>query len=106
MSLRDCATVVQAGSQPESQGEHLNLEGGTADNLNGKQQFSLVLNFGSSFCLVPRVGTSDHDSSSQLKDYLHSLGKARTAQVQKDARIGEAEAKRDAGIKVSSRSMV
>ncbi|XP_032655179.1 flotillin-1 isoform X2 [Chelonoidis abingdonii] len=33
------------------------------------------------------------------QDYLHSLGKARTAQVQKDARIGEAEAKRDAGIK-------
>uniref|UniRef100_V9KUC3 Flotillin n=1 Tax=Callorhinchus milii TaxID=7868 RepID=V9KUC3_CALMI len=31
--------------------------------------------------------------------YLHSLGKARTAQVQRDARIGEAEAKRDAGIK-------
>ncbi|KAI2541442.1 FLOT1 isoform 11, partial [Pan troglodytes] len=28
------------------------------------------------------------------QDYLHSLGKARTAQVQKDARIGEAEAKR------------
>lgn len=34
------------------------------------------------------------------QDYLHSLGKARTAQVQKDARIGEAEAKRDAGIRV------
>ncbi|OCT67926.1 flotillin 1 L homeolog isoform X1 [Xenopus laevis] len=33
------------------------------------------------------------------QDYLHSLGKARTAQVQKDARIGEARAKRDAGIK-------
>ncbi|XP_073455020.1 flotillin-1 [Aquarana catesbeiana] len=33
------------------------------------------------------------------QDYLHSLGKARTAQVQKDARIGEAVAKRDAGIK-------
>ncbi|XP_063287419.1 flotillin-1 isoform X1 [Pelobates fuscus] len=31
--------------------------------------------------------------------YLVSLGKARTAQVQKDARIGEAVAKRDAGIK-------
>uniref|UniRef100_A0A8C5MP30 Flotillin n=1 Tax=Leptobrachium leishanense TaxID=445787 RepID=A0A8C5MP30_9ANUR len=31
--------------------------------------------------------------------YLVSLGKARTAQVQKDARIGEAMAKRDAGIK-------
>eukprot|EP00061_Rhincodon_typus_P017196 g45782.t1 len=33
--------------------------------------------------------------------YLHSLGKSRTAQVQRDARIGEAEAKRDSGIKVS-----
>uniref|UniRef100_A0A6I8S855 Flotillin n=1 Tax=Xenopus tropicalis TaxID=8364 RepID=A0A6I8S855_XENTR len=33
------------------------------------------------------------------QDYLHSLGKARTAQVQKDARIGEAVAKKDAGIK-------
>ncbi|KAM5146319.1 flotillin-1 [Mantella aurantiaca] len=33
------------------------------------------------------------------QDYLNSLGKARTAQVQKDARIGEAVAKRDAGIK-------
>uniref|UniRef100_UPI0035902698 flotillin-1-like n=1 Tax=Myxine glutinosa TaxID=7769 RepID=UPI0035902698 len=32
-------------------------------------------------------------------DYLRSLGKARTAQVQKDARIGEAEAGRDAGIR-------
>ncbi|XP_048376283.1 flotillin-1-like [Stegostoma tigrinum] len=31
--------------------------------------------------------------------YLHSLGKSRTAQVQRDARIGEAEAKRDSGIK-------
>ncbi|XP_061406865.1 flotillin-1 [Lethenteron reissneri] len=33
------------------------------------------------------------------EDYLKSLGKARTAQVQRDARIGEAEMKRDAGIK-------
>ncbi|XP_063791862.1 flotillin-1-like [Pseudophryne corroboree] len=33
------------------------------------------------------------------QEYLHSLGKARTAQVQRDARIGEAVAKRDAGIK-------
>uniref|UniRef100_A0A8C2X817 Flotillin n=1 Tax=Cyclopterus lumpus TaxID=8103 RepID=A0A8C2X817_CYCLU len=32
------------------------------------------------------------------QDYLHSLGKARTAQVQKDARIGEAKNKRDAVI--------
>ena len=34
------------------------------------------------------------------QDYLHSLGKARTAQVQKDARIGEAQYKRDAVIRV------
>uniref|UniRef100_UPI00398EBBD0 flotillin-1-like n=1 Tax=Pristiophorus japonicus TaxID=55135 RepID=UPI00398EBBD0 len=34
--------------------------------------------------------------------YLHSLGKSRTAQVQRDARIGEAEAKRDSGIKEAS----
>uniref|UniRef100_A0A8C9XFL2 Flotillin n=1 Tax=Sander lucioperca TaxID=283035 RepID=A0A8C9XFL2_SANLU len=33
------------------------------------------------------------------QDYLHSLGKARTAQVQKDARIGEAKNKRDAVIR-------
>ena len=34
------------------------------------------------------------------QDYLHSLGKGRTAEVQRDARVGEAEAKRDAGIRV------
>uniref|UniRef100_A0A672KQ75 Flotillin n=1 Tax=Sinocyclocheilus grahami TaxID=75366 RepID=A0A672KQ75_SINGR len=34
-----------------------------------------------------------------FQDYLHSLGKARTAQVQKDARIGEAKNKRDAVIR-------
>ncbi|XP_048145725.1 flotillin-1 [Corvus hawaiiensis] len=33
------------------------------------------------------------------QDYLRSLGKGRTAQVQRDARVGEAEAKRDAGIR-------
>ncbi|CAG5889162.1 unnamed protein product [Menidia menidia] len=33
------------------------------------------------------------------QDYLHSLGKARTAQVQKDARIGEAQYKRDSVIR-------
>lgn len=33
------------------------------------------------------------------QDYLHSLGKSRTAQVQKDARIGEAQYKRDAVIR-------
>ena len=37
-----------------------------------------------------------------LQMYLKSLGKARTAQVKRDARIGEAEAKRDSGIKVGS----
>ncbi|VEL41067.1 unnamed protein product [Protopolystoma xenopodis] len=31
--------------------------------------------------------------------YLHSLGLARTAQVKKDARIGEGEARRDAGMR-------
>jgi flotillin len=31
--------------------------------------------------------------------YLHALGMTRTAQVKRDARIGEAEARRDAGIK-------
>lgn len=36
------------------------------------------------------------------QDYLHSLGKGRTAQVQKDARIGEAQNKRDAVIRVRS----
>lgn len=35
------------------------------------------------------------------QDYLHSLGKGRTAQVQKDARIGEALNKRDAVMRVS-----
>lgn len=39
-------------------------------------------------------------SVSLLQDYLHSLGKARTAQVQKDARIGEAQYKRDAVMRV------
>lgn len=33
--------------------------------------------------------------------YLHALGMTRTAQVKRDARIGEAEARRDAGIKES-----
>ncbi|KAI4810694.1 hypothetical protein KUCAC02_013631 [Chaenocephalus aceratus] len=36
------------------------------------------------------------------QDYLHSLGKARTAQVQKDARIGEAQYKRDSVMRVKS----
>ena len=36
-----------------------------------------------------------------FQGYLHALGMARTAQVKRDARIGEAEAKRDSGIKVT-----
>ena len=32
-------------------------------------------------------------------DYLNSLGKKRTAEVKRDARIGEAEAERDAGVR-------
>ena len=35
-----------------------------------------------------------------LQGYLRALGMARTSQVKRDARIGEAEARRDAGIKV------
>ena len=33
--------------------------------------------------------------------YLRALGMSRTAQVKRDARMGEAEAHRDAGIRVS-----
>lgn len=48
--------------------------------------------------------TETHDGFTTMnlssQDYLHSLGKARTAQVQKDARIGEAQNKRDAVIRV------
>lgn len=44
--------------------------------------------------------TYDLFSPLGTQDYLHSLGKARTAQVQKDARIGEAQNKRDAVIRV------
>ncbi len=35
-----------------------------------------------------------------LQGYLRALGMKRTAEVKRDARIGEAEAQRDAGIKV------
>jgi uncharacterized membrane protein YqiK len=35
-----------------------------------------------------------------LQGYLKSLGMKRTAEVKKDARLGEAEASRDSGIKV------
>ena len=34
---------------------------------------------------------------------MHALGMSRTAQVKRDARMGEAEARRDAGIRVSQR---
>lgn len=36
--------------------------------------------------------------------YLKALGMARTAQVKRDARIGEAEAQRDAKIKVKRKN--
>lgn len=35
-----------------------------------------------------------------LQGYLMSLGKKRTEEVKRDARIGEAEATKDSGIKV------
>ena len=35
-----------------------------------------------------------------MQGYLRALGEARTAQVKRDARIGEAEALRDSGRKV------
>ena len=38
-----------------------------------------------------------------LQGYLKALGMARTAQVKRDARMGEAEARRDAGIRVRQR---
>jgi len=37
-----------------------------------------------------------------VQGYLRALGMPRTAQVKRDARIGEAEARRDAGIKVTN----
>ncbi|KAG7277918.1 hypothetical protein CRUP_004697 [Coryphaenoides rupestris] len=48
---------------------------------------------------VFKVASSDLVNMGIGVDYLHSLGKARTAQVQKDARIGEAQYKRDAVIR-------
>ncbi len=45
---------------------------------------------------------SFHDYCFLAQGYLRALGMARTAQVKRDARIGEAEAQRDAGIKVKS----
>ena len=35
-----------------------------------------------------------------FQGYLKALGMKRTAEVQRDAKIGEAEAKKDSGIKV------
>ena len=37
-----------------------------------------------------------------IQGYLKALGMTRTAQVKKDARIGEAEARKDAGERVSN----
>ena len=37
-----------------------------------------------------------------LQGYLRALGMKRTAEVKRDAKIGEAEAKKDSGIKVKS----
>ncbi|KAL5011622.1 hypothetical protein ScPMuIL_010173 [Solemya velum] len=48
-------------------------------------------------CVVSYTLKDIHDD----EGYLRSLGKGRTAQVKRDARIGEAEARRDAGIKES-----
>lgn len=36
---------------------------------------------------------------SDAEGYLHALGKKRTAEVKRDAKIGEAEAERDAGVR-------
>jgi len=38
-----------------------------------------------------------------MQGYLKALGMTRTAQVKRDARSGEAEARRDAGIRVNVR---
>ena len=47
-----------------------------------------------------RILTSQPDDSALFSQYkiFQALGQSRTAQVQKDARIGEAEARRDAGM--------
>ena len=53
------------------------------------------------------VSVSDCAWSSVLtplfQGYLRALGMKRTAEVKRDARIGEAEAQRDAGIKVKDK---
>ena len=48
------------------------------------------------------ANTIHHDNH---QGYLKALGMARTAQVKRDARIGEAEARRDATIKVIARQI-
>ena len=47
-----------------------------------------------------------HPCSCSYQGYLRSLGMARTAQVKRDARIGEAEARRDATIRVNTAAVV
>lgn len=54
--------------------------------------------------ILSRVNLHSASFLCAAQDYLHSLGKARTAQVQKDARIGEANNKRDAVIRVRRHS--
>jgi len=41
-----------------------------------------------------------HCCATDWQGYLRALGMSRTAQVKRDARMGEAEARRDAGIRV------
>ncbi len=50
----------------------------------------------------PETGSHEfsHVTVSWCQGYLKSLGMGRTAQVKRDARIGEAEARRDATIRV------
>ena len=56
---------------------------------------------------VHMFSVSDCAWSSMLtplfQGYLRALGMKRTAEVKRDARIGEAEAQRDAGIKVKDK---
>jgi len=44
---------------------------------------------------------ADYCCTADWQGYLRALGMSRTAQVKRDARMGEAEAHRDAGIRVS-----
>ena len=58
-----------------------------------------VLKYAFSQFGMPRI-QSQPDDSALFSQYeiFQALGQSRTAQVQKDARIGEAEARRDAGM--------